>query len=527
MKKIFRLSAVLLILSSCSEDNINLINPSELSVEGYYKTQQDIQTAIYGIYDGIKPLYDVPYLLHEIRSDVSRFDPMGMSGARDRAFDEFYQLLSSSGGDLQTIWDQSYAVIARANIVIERAQSATYLDASLLPQHTADARFMRALVYLYLNKFFGGTAENGSLLGVPLVDKVISQQESYNYVRAGLEDVYNLIIQDLEYAKENLPPKNGKPLTKGQATSGAAQALLGKVYMLMAGYPLNKGVEYYVKASREFEPVIGIGASTPYALLPDYNNLWNPLNKNTVESIIEIQYSSGNPGRPSPWSAACLPLLYINDKGQAGAGIMTPTESFAGTYEAGDPRKYASMREYVINLSSPARDTLWRKHCFKYHDPGATLALGNSNNWIELRLADVYLLYSEALVRSGGDKSAALQYLNRIRQRARQSAQTDPAFIANPPANILPDYTLGDFPNDNAFLLAIEKERSIELAFENHRWVDLVRTGRAKEVMILEQKTNGYPDFTWSDNCLAAPIPESAMRANPGRLIQNKGYAQL
>jgi hypothetical protein len=527
MGKIFKTIALVLILSSCSEDFINLVNPSQLSVEGYYKTQQDIEKAIFGIYDGLKPLYDPIYNIFEIRSDNSRFDPMGMGGTRDRALDEFYQVMSSSAQDYTALWDLSYNVILRANTVIEKANDATYSDPKLLPQHIADAKFLRALVYMHLNKFFGGYSADGKLLGVPLVDKVISQTESYNYTRATLEEVYNFIIADLKYAKENLPPNNGKPIVKGQATSGAAQALLGKIYMLMAGYPLNKGKEFYTLAANEFKPVIGIGASSPYSLVPNYKDLWDPLKKNSVESIIEIQFKSGSPGRPSSWSNSCLPLLYINAIGQQGSGLMTPTDFFSKAYEAGDPRKYVSMRDFVIDLSSPKKDTLWRKNCFKYNDPYATSTSGNSNNWIELRLADIYLMYSEALVRSNGDKSEALLYLNKVRMRARQSSQTDPKLIANPPKNILPDYTLANLSNDNDFLLALEQERRVELAFENHRWIDLVRTGRAKEIMVLEQKFDGYQNFVWSDDCMAAPIPETAMRSNPGKIIQNKGYSQL
>ena len=96
-----------------------------------------------------------------------------------------------------------------------------------------------------------------------------------------------------------------------------------------------------------------------------------------------------------------------------------------------------------------------------------------------------------------------------------------------PAADLLRDYTLSDFSTSNDLLLAIEKERRVELAFENHRWFDLVRTGRAKDVMTAEQKFDGYSDFTWSDDALAYPIPMTVMQSNPGKIIQNKGYTQL
>ena len=159
----------------------------------------------------------------------------------------------------------------------------------------------------------------------------------------------------------------------------------------------------------------------------------------------------------------------------------------------------------------------------KYYDV-ATSGSDNGNNWIELRLADIYLLYSEALVRTNGDKGTALKYMNKIRERARNTPG-DPTITPAP--NLLADYKLTDFATDQDFLLAIEKERRVELAFENHRWFDLVRTGRAKDVMIAEQTADGFPSFVWDDSMLSYPIPMTVMQSNPGKIIQNKGYTQL
>lgn len=92
---------------------------------------------------------------------------------------------------------------------------------------------------------------------------------------------------------------------------------------------------------------------------------------------------------------------------------------------------------------------------------------------------------------------------------------------------MLKDYQLSDFEDNQDILNAIEKERRVELAFENHRWFDLIRTGRAKDVMIAEQEADGYPDFTWDDSMLVFPIPMTVMQSNPGKITQNKGYTQL
>jgi hypothetical protein len=193
----------------------------------------------------------------------------------------------------------------------------------------------------------------------------------------------------------------------------------------------------------------------------------------------------------------------------------------SNAYEVGDPRKYVSMRDGWTNAKTGSWEN--EKYVCKYYDVSSS-GSDNDNNWIELRLGDIYLLYAEALVRTNGDKQTAINYVNKIRERARNTPG-DPDIT--PADDLLRDYTPGDFPTANDLLLAIEKERRVELAFENHRWFDLVRTGRAKDVMTAEQKFDGYPEFTWSDDALAYPIPMTVMQSNPGKIIQNKGYTQL
>lgn len=127
----------------------------------------------------------------------------------------------------------------------------------------------------------------------------------------------------------------------------------------------------------------------------------------------------------------------------------------------------------------------------------------------------IRLRFVEALVRQSKQPDVALTYLNKIRQRARNSTGGAPG--------ILPDYT--PFSSDAAFLLAIENERRVELAFENHRWFDLVRTERAKPVMTQEQKVqNGFDPSAWNDRMLLFPIPLQVIQSNPEKIKQNDGY---
>jgi len=522
MKKILLLFIAISLLASCSKDFIEFAPPSNLNSSTFYETQQDINQATLSAYASLRTLYNGTfYRLGEIRSDNTTYSWLAGNPANEKGVDEFSSPLLPENGFLQDCWEDGYHTILRCNLVLGRSDAATFTDENLRTQYKAEASFIRALTYFWLNRVFGGQALNGQLLGVIKVDKELTPEEAYLLGRASLEEIYNFIIADLQFAESGLPDSYGGN-DKGRATKAAATALLGKVYMTMAGNPLNKGAEYYNLAIEKFREVIN---NSSYALVPSYKDLFDVNQKNSVESLFEIQYMKGSPGAVagSPWNNNFAPrfsdkeVVLVGDKG----GENAPTHDMSDAYEPGDPRKYASMRDGWINAKTGAfeRD----KYVCKYYDV-ASSGSDNGNNWIELRLADVYLLYAEALVRTGADRATALVYLNKIRERARNTPG-DPN--SPPPTNLLADYQLTDFSSDEQFLLAIERERRVELAFENHRWFDLVRTGRAKDVMIAEQKADGYNAFTWSDNALAYPIPMTVMQSNPQQIIQNNGYTQM
>ena len=492
MKKIYLLFVLSVLCMSCSDDFISKNPPSDLNSEGFYKTETDMNQAVLSAYANLRSLYNQTYVrLGEIRSDNTTYSWLSGNPANEKGIDEFSSPLLPENNFLASCWDDSYKTILRCNIVIGRIENIEFKSEVLKAQYTAEARFLRALIYFYLNRIFGGYG------------------------------VYDLIIQDLKYAESNLPESYGST-DIGRVTKGGATALLGKVYMTMAGYPLNKGEEYYKLAIDQFKSVIG---NSRYSLVPTYKDLFEVSNKNTSESLFEVQYKKGTQGGAtgSPWNNNFAPrfsdkeVVLVGDKG----GENSPTQDMSNAYEVGDPRKYVSMRDGWTNAKTGAWEN--EKYVCKYYDV-STSGSDNDNNWIELRLADIYLLYAEALVRTNGDKQTAIDYVNKIRERARNTPG-DPDIT--PAADLLRDYTLSDFSTSNDLLLAIEKERRVELAFENHRWFDLVRTGRAKDVMTAEQKFDGYSDFTWSDDALAYPIPMTVMQSNPGKIIQNKGYTQL
>lgn len=522
MKKIFIFLTGMVLLAACSQDFIDLNPPSSLNSLGFYKTQADLNQAVLSAYGNLRSVYNGNFVrLGEIRSDNTTFSWLAGNPANEKGIDEFASPLLPENSYPTSCWNDCYNVINRCNLIIDRADEATFSNEGLRKQYVAEAKFVRALIYFYLNRVFGGNAINGQLLGVIKVDKEITQAEAYEMERASLQEIYDLVVDDLKFAEQNLPDVYSA-VDKGRVTKGGAKGLLGKVYMTMAGFPLNKGKEYYSLASQKFQEVV---TDPKYSLVSSYKDLFDVTKKNSKESLFEVQYKKGSPNGAtgSPWNNDFAPrfsdkeVVLVGDKG----GVNAPTEDMSKAYETGDPRKYVSMRDGWKNAKTGAWEN--DRYVCKYYDV-ATSGSDNGNNWIEMRLADIYLLYAEALVRNGGDKSIALSYLNQIRQRARNTPG-DPSI--QKPADLLRDYNLSDFSTDQSFLLAIEKERRTELAFENHRWFDLVRTGRAKDVMIAEQAADGYGSFVWSDDMLAYPIPMTVMQSNPGKIIQNKGYTQL
>jgi hypothetical protein len=268
-----------------------------------------------------------------------------------------------------------------------------------------------------------------------------------------------------------------------------------------------------------------------YDLLPDYKTLCKQATENSKESIFEIQYKSGTDGQSSmfiyyftPVAKSTSAYLGINFANSAG-GFNTPTDDMVSQYEAGDQRLDASIGyvkghldavgtyipDSVSSILSPSTPgAVFRIFIRKYLDPPYYNALRNTDqNWPVYRYADVLLLLAEAL-NEDNKPGDALPYLNKVRTRAglAASAETD----------------------RDALRDVIAHERRVELAFENKRWFDLIRTDKAIPVMnafgVLQKQKYGYISsnaYSVTTNRLVYAIPNYEMTYNT-RLIQNLGY---
>ena len=486
MKLKYNLIAIALLgfsFSSCS-DFLEQNPQTDLSENDFYKTADDILSAVNGAYSSLQEgdIYGNWYVFGEIPSDNTRNQLSG-SVTTQNEFDQFY--IDTQNSMIASFWKAAYKVINRTNTVLGRIDGIE-INAELANRYKLECKFIRALMYFNLVRVYGD---------VPLVLKEISISESYDILREPKENVYNQIIADLKEAQGL--PVSYSTAEDGRATQGAAKALLADVYMT-----LHK----YAEAETILAEIINSGRyslleNTPGSLNIDgYKNVFSPVNHNSKEGIFEIQFLKGGYGEGSNYANNFAPensgtnVVAVGGTG----GNNIPEMDIYNAYEEGDLRRDFSMS---LGYYDNRKNNEWveSRYVCKFMD----VPYQNndaSNNYPVIRYADVILVYAEAL-NQNGKTAEACKYLNMTRRRGfgYQTTETSPVDLQT---------------TDKAqFALMVEQERRVELAFENHRWFDLIRTGRAVEVM----KSKG---FSLNETNLICPIPQKQIDVNP-KLTQN------
>lgn len=477
MKNIYFPALLTLALFSCKKDFLELAPISNANVAGFYRNASDIEVAVTSAYAALQSdgqYENAMWQVGEVRSDNS-WNWEGGGNFPDAEIDQFKE--SSSNNIINLIWLDNYHGILLCNIVLNRIGPIN-MSAELKKRYSAEVLFLRALMYFNLVRIFGD---------VPVVLKeTFNVNEGYKHGRTPVAAVYDQIIQDLTDAAQDLPTTySGNNI--GRATSGAAKALLGKVFLTQGNYDAAASI---------LKEVIEGGT---YQLLQNYADLWLTANANHAESIFEVQYKKGGTGTGSPYTNFFAPRdsdLAVTRVGYA-YGRNLPTIDMVLSYETGDLRKNSSLAETYQRDGQ----TIYDPYTVKYLDiPFAELDA--DNNWTVLRYADVLLMFSEALNEvNNGPVPEAYNTINEVRHRAG----LDP---------------LPEGLSKIDFAKALERERRVELAFEGHRWFDLIRTGRAVEAM--NAHFNGI--ITIQPFQLLFPVPQSQININPGLIIQNPGY---
>ena len=491
MKTIF-IALLVLVLSGCSESFLDLQPNTQVSTDNFYQSASDFRTAVNAAYGALQSngLYGSVYIhFTEVPADNAGVqNPNGAGGIAQFEFDQF--VVTPTNPSLLSLYSDSYAAIQRCNIVLSRIDKASLPDAQK-NQFTGEMKFIRGLMFFNLVRFFGD---------VPLVlNEINAAEEGYVFSRAPAAEVYKQLIADLTEAEAKLPVSyTGADV--GRATSGAAKALLGKVYLTQRNFPQA------VAKLKEVIDLTGTGGRV-YDLAPRYADNFDPAKSNNAghkESIFEIQYKTGGIGEGSGFTSGSAPPngpLTLTGIGNGNGQFVWPTVQAFNAFPRTDPRRAANVDSLVINGQL-------QRYVKKYLQPvygSIPFNAGDSDmNFPVLRFADVLLMYAEALNETGnGPSAAAYEAINRVRRRAH--GITTPAFDI--PAGL----------GKEAFALAVENERRIELAFEGHRWPDLVRTGRAIPVMTAQ-------GFTVKPHQLLFPIPQAEIDINPSKMTQNPGY---
>lgn len=492
-KKIAFLGLACSLLASCGKEFLDLSPDSQVGVTNFYRTSSDFTNAVNGAYSSLQAggQYGDWYVFSEITSDNTT-NPLSGSVTDQDEFDKFY--VRSTNPFLEARWNSSYQGIARCNAILDRIDAVT-MPETLKTQYKGEARFLRALMYFNLVRIFGD---------VPLVvNEVKSVSEGYTQGRVAVDQVYEQIIQDLGEAETALPLRyTGNDL--GRATSGSAKALLGKVYLTR---------QNFAAAATKLKEVID---TREYSLLPNYAEVFRAGNGNHAESVFAVQFKKGGLGEGSNYANNFAPEFSSNNVVSLGStggnNIVTPDVESA--YETGDTRKAASM---ASSYTRPDRTVVNVRFTRKFLDVPAQNN-DSDNDWPVIRYADVLLMYAEALNERGFTAGGeAFTYLNQVRTRAGLPAKT----AGNPVAAL-------QVADQAAFRLAMEQERRVELAFEGHRWFDLVRTGRAVAVMNAHfARYNirvGTRLVTVQPYQLLMPVPQNQINVNPGQITQNPGH---
>ncbi|MFD1315210.1 RagB/SusD family nutrient uptake outer membrane protein [Namhaeicola litoreus] len=501
-KQIILFLVATFIFVSCNEDEfLEQVNPNAITTATFWKTEGQFNSALTTVYgalqfqnvSGGELIYEM--ILGDIGGTESWYRPTAF---RNLTYNDGTYYVTNK-------WDELYIGIFRANQVIQYIQDA---DPGLFSGNSkmeieAQARFLRAFFYFQLAHTYGGAviqttvAETSDELKGPFKPKE--------------EVINNIVIPDLEYAKENLPQRwSGDDL--GRITWGAATSLLGKVYLFEKNWSI---------AATQFKEVID---SNIYRLVPNVMDNYSHENELNQESIFEVAYEAetgqngaavdATPNEPSAEATTIATAFGFLDRG--GYNTLLPSynlhemfiyDEVDPTNSVNDGNRYS--KRMISTIAHRDDGTVWygepiedynigrfgqsayvKKHTNWYH---LNAEDGNSKsgiNFRHIRYADVLLMYAEAILNANGDYQTAITYIDRVRNRAGvktlqkymdENGGKFPQLHVS--VQVHGDHPMVDATTETVLTHLQRVERPLELCFEGHRWKDLVRWGIVAQVL--------------------------------------------
>jgi starch-binding outer membrane protein, SusD/RagB family len=522
-KLVLPLLTVLMLFPACSEDFLELKDPNRESSDTYWRAEDDYEQGLNACYSVFRIPGYFSRWFHVLM--VSRSDE-GWSESPNPYFQAYsnFNIISYNDNNAEGIiwpWQAIYRQLFYCNQVIDNMIMYgldLFEDRQEAERILGQAYFIRGVAFWYLAGTFGrgpvmvSSTENGEI--------------------GGQEEIYLQSLSDFREAEKYLPERwTGDDL--GRVTLGGAKGMIARVQMQLAGYYLRPSVndqpgaqDYWQQARSKIEEIFGMNL---YNLVPDYKDNFTMENENNSESLFEIQFAEGlfngkelGAHRPKffglvvdggAWADA-YPRAWLLDAFREETTTIGEEDPRLGVtlfYEKpGDTEllygmtwaEWMATEDYT--LTQPC---YWRK--YTRVDIRNSEDYSSGINFRVLRLADVYLMYAEVLNELDGDRSMAVEYINKVRRRVGMN-----------------DLDPGAFTTRELLHEQIMHERLVELCSEGTRWYDLDRWGilhdQSEINLIASERDAEFNNFQLGISHLF-PIPTREISLYPG-LTQNQGF---
>ncbi|EHQ25979.1 RagB/SusD family nutrient uptake outer membrane protein [Mucilaginibacter paludis] len=519
MKSINKIIVILLLaaaIAGCKKSFLDRPSNSQISSNNFYQTTSDLRLATASLYGGSEwwQWHNGALLpFGDVLSGTGYFPYYG------DLVQLYTRTITGQNGIVSSGWTGLYNVIAQCNTVINaiQQQASSSISATDKNAAIAEARFIRGVAYYHLAVYWGAVPiieDNSKLIQNPLLNRNI------------VSDVYKFIAKDLTYAAQNLPNSD----ITGRVTTWSAQGMLGKTYLTMSGLGQSGGTRNQALLDSAKKYAGNVCKNSGLVLLSNYYNLFKAQYNDNPESLFALQWTAGvGYGNGNDW----LTYSPSNDINPLKTGAWTPlapTYDLYQMYTAKDTvRRKATIMlngDYYPELNAAGGGYTATSVCMKKHIIGnekdnnaPTMDIWSSieHNAI-LRLADVYLVYAEAIMGNSATttNADALLYFNKVRTRAG----VDAALVLSPDI--------------------ILRERRIEFAFEGQYWIDLVRLSyynpqKALDMINNQQRVTftydpvtriATPDASTGTSVLPATISSFTLQIPASELASDPKLAQ-
>ena len=503
-------ASMTLATTSCSDNFLEVENPSGEPLEEYYTTDEHINEALNAAYD---PIHWPDWGLGQYNALNIDAEIMGDDfwvGGSDKNDNQQWHMLfnfeANASHTLSSLWTVDYSGIKRCNDLLKYIPWASgNLTAENKASYEMQGRALRVYFYNNLWHYFGNIPFYLENLSIPYTAPQLKADEVYNNLITELEAVIDSKVLPMRWDDKN--------------SGRMSQAMCYMMYAEMVMYQNDK--TRYPKALQYMQEIIN--DKSEYGLMDNFADIWKESGEWCKESIWEINYEDGNNERgwssPLAIGGTILPTLISPNawpggdgwvkQASDGWGFLPVRQETYDLYSDNDTRRAATCWDCRgMGTDGDADDTHYHK---RYQDTGLWLAkyrpftennadagfdtnLNYNNNYRFYRVAEAYLNAAELLLETGGDANLAKDYVNKIRRRAGITE--------------LGAVTLDDVIN----------ERHLEFVGEGKRYFDLVRTGKAATVLVPD--SYGYRTNSWTESKKYIPIAQVELDSDPA-LVQN------